>query len=260
MKNAIFFLVFMIIGIYACNEDFDSGNLDNNLNQNDLDDDMLTPEYYLSSKGETFKDEVDKFIGYVKKDTFWHPLRDVRGLVSEFIVPTNGEFGAGKGFDGTSQYHPAVDLHVDDNETNVNIYAAHNGYVSTVRDAPKYRQYVSITKDIKNDNDQIIGKLVSIYAHVDLDLDEAGSLFMDDKYVNKGDTISKHLYSGTVGGPHLHFEIRYYRASDIGNEEYYGSRSLDLTEPSAGIWSYGYWNPKVAYGYGNPINYGLSFY
>ena len=76
---------------------------------------------------------------------------------------------------------------------------------------------------------------------------------------------AKHLYSGTRGGPHLHFEIRYYRSEDTGNETFYGNSigpggSSDLTEPSAGSWSYGYWNPDIGYGFGNPKNHGLFFY
>lgn len=60
-----------------------------------------------------------------------------------------------------------------------------------------------------------------------------------------------------MGGPHLHFEIRYYRAMEVGNEEYYGwsGGSTTFTTPSAGSWSYGYWNPNIAYGFANPMNH-----
>ncbi len=39
--------------------------------------------------------------------------------------------------------------------------------------------------------------------------------------------------------------------------EYYGwfGASPDFTEPSAGSWSYGYWDPNIGYGYANPENY-----
>ena len=68
-----------------------------------------------------------------------------------------------------------------------------------------------------------------------------------------------------MGGPHLHFEIRYYRENDTGYEEFYGSgtgpnANLDFTEPSAGIWSYGFWNPDIGYGFADPRNHGLFFY
>jgi hypothetical protein len=60
----------------------------------------------------------------------------------------------------------------------------------------------------------VIGKRVTLYVHVDLDLDEAGGLSLDGQIVKAGGLISQHLYSDTVGGPLLHFEIRYYRADD----------------------------------------------
>jgi hypothetical protein len=62
-----------------------------------------------------------------------------------------------------------------------------------------------------------------------------------------------------VGGPHLHLEIRYYRPSDNGDEEYYGivgpAGSTTLTAPSAGSWEFGYWNPSTGYGFANPANH-----
>ena len=68
--------------------------------------------------------------------------------------------------------------------------------------------------------------------------------------------------SGTVGGPHLHFETRYYRLGDAGDETFYGSADPfseeKLTEPSAGQWSYGIWNPDVGYGFGHPSSHGLE--
>jgi hypothetical protein len=99
---------------------------------------------------------------------------------------------------------------------------------------------------------------VTLYAHIDLDLDSADNLILSGKSVKQGDLISRHLYSGTVGGPHLHFEIRYYRPGDKGNEEFYGVPGFGnntLTDPSAGSWSYGYWNPSVGFGFGNPMNH-----
>ena len=91
-----------------------------------------------------------------------------------------------------------------------------------MKDAPKYRQYLAITKDIVDGDGFLLGKLVTLYAHLDLDLDEADELLMNGQSVAPGDLISTHFYAGTVGGPHLHFEARYYRSNDIGNESYYG--------------------------------------
>jgi len=62
-----------------------------------------------------------------------------------------------------------------------------------------------------------------------------------------------------MGGSHLHFEIRYYRNSDMGNEEFYSWQKSGVnTKLSSGIWLYGYWNPNIGYGFGNPINHGVE--
>ncbi len=70
-----------------------------------------------------------------------------------------------------------------------------------------------------------------------------------------GDLISKHLYEGTRGGPHLHFEIRYYRPTDNGTEEFYGFRQ---SAPGAGDWPNGRWDPDHGYGFGPPASHGLE--
>ncbi len=77
-----------------------------------------------------------------------------------------------------------------------------------------------------------------------------------DPAYTTGDLISKNLWSGTCGGPHLHFEIRYYRPADNGTEEFYGFRE---SVPGAGDWPYGKWDPDVGYGFGDPKSHGLSF-
>jgi murein DD-endopeptidase MepM/ murein hydrolase activator NlpD len=187
---------------------------------------------------------------------FHHPLENERGRKPTFAAPGWGAFGAGKGPTQTEQHHPATDLKVGQRETEVELYAAHDGVVATVRDAPKYRNYISITKIITGEDGAELGKLVTLYAHVDLDLDEADGLLLDGMQVQAGDLISKNLWSGTRGGPHLHFEIRYYRPSDNGTEEFYGFRE---SVPGAGDWPYGKWNPNVSFGFGNPKSHGLSF-
>ncbi len=230
---------------------FDATNVSNQ--------DMLTPPFYNSATNASFRTEVNRFVYYARKEVFHHPLEDVSGNMPIFSVPATGEFGATKPLWGTpSSYHPAVDLHVGNGETNVNLYAAHDGVVSVYRDADKYRHYLSITKDINDADGNVLGKLSTLYAHIDLDLDEAGGLFMDGQTVAKGDLVSRNLWSGTVGGPHLHFEIRYYRAGEIGKEEFYGGALY--SEPSAGPWIYGYWDPLVGYGFAHPSNHRLTLY
>jgi murein DD-endopeptidase MepM/ murein hydrolase activator NlpD len=226
-------------------------------------EDMLTPQYYLSSNSDLFRYEVNKFVYFARKVPFQHPLEDSTGQKPKISIPAIGKFGAGKGPTGTSQHHAAIDLHVENNDTKVTMYAAHDGLVAIYRDAPKYRHYLSITKNVEDNAGNIIGKIVTLYAHIDLDLDSAANILLDGKYVNQGNIVSEHLYSGTVGGPHLHFEIRYYRTGDIGEEEFYGfvgpTGSITLSEPSAGSWPYGYWNPNIGYGFANPENHLQSF-
>ena len=217
-------------------------------------EDMLTPQYYHSANGEAFRHEINKFIHFSRLESFRHPLADSSWQIPNYDI--HRDFGDNIGPNIAVQHHPAIDLHFDNRETNVNFYAAYSGYVSTYRDAAKYRHYLSLTKSIEDDEGNVIGKMVSLYAHIDLDLDSVDNILMDGKFVNQGDIISKHLYSGTLGGPHLHFEIRYYRPGETGSEEFYGwsGGSSAFTEPSAGSWSKGYWDPNIGYGFANPEN------
>jgi len=213
--------------------------------------DMLTPSYY---SGE-LKKETDSFLAACHQVKMHHPLKNNKGETPDFAVPFFGTFGAGKGPTKTEQHHPATDLKVGKYETNVELFAAHDGVISTVRDAQKYRHYISITKVITNKTGKVLGKLVTLYGHVDLDLDEKDGLKLDGEKIKKGELISKHLWSDTRGGPHLHFEIRYYRPSDNGTEEFY---SFQQTQPGAGPWPNGKWNPNCGYGFGEPESHGLK--
>ena len=210
--------------------------------------DMMTPAYYNGD----LEAEADAFLDACQRIEFHHPLENERGEKPSFDAPRWGVFGAGKGPTKTEQHHPATDLKMDE----VALYAAHGGMVATFRDAPKYRNYISITKIITDEDGEELGKLVTLYAHVDLDLDETDGLLLDGKTVEAGDLISQNLWSGTRGGPHLHFEIRYYRPTDDGTEEFYGFRQ---TVPGAGDWPYGKWDPKHGYGFGDPKTHGLIF-
>ena len=176
-----------------------------------------------------------------------------------YYTTERGKFGAGIGRTQIVQYHPAIDMYMENGNTEVNIYAAHDGYVRIYRNAPKYRHFISITKDISDDSGKLLGKVVTIYGHVDLDLDSSQNIIIKNKQVHKGDLISKNLYHDTRGGPHLHFEVRYYRPSDNGDEEFYRFEDVEgkniFTEPSAGQWEYGFWDPDTGYGYANPDNH-----
>lgn len=228
-----------------------------------VDQDFLTPSYYLASIVDPFRVQLNRFLYYAQSEPYHHPLENEAGDIPSFTVPAFGVFGAGKGPTGTSQHHPASDLRVGTYETDVQIFAAHDGYVHTYKDAPAYRHYLSISKPVIASNGELLGMLVTLYAHIDLGLDEANGLHMDGQYVQKGELVSEHLYSETVGGPHLHFEIRYYRVNELGTEDFYGfvgaSGSTVFTQASAGPWSYGFWIPGIGYGYGRPGSHGLNF-
>jgi murein DD-endopeptidase MepM/ murein hydrolase activator NlpD len=212
--------------------------------------DMMTPAYYTGE----ITSEADVFLSACRKVQMRHPLENRSGKTPDHTIPGWGNFGAGKGPTRTEQHHPAVDLHVGNRQTEVELFAAHDGVVAIVRDAPKYRHYISITKSITNETGKVLGKLVTLYGHVDLDLDAADGLKKDGQLVKAGDLISRNLYADTRGGPHLHFEIRYYRPSDSGTEEFYGFRQA---MPGAGDWPHGRWNPECGYGYGHPESHGL---
>jgi len=244
MKRAIvlfglFFLMFNIYGQYPNNEDGQC-------------EDMLTPEYYDTPNGGAFRLEVNKFVHFVRQLPFQHPFEDSLGQIPTYTIGRG--FGDGIGPGGIGSHHPAFDYYVG-SSTEVNMYAAHDGIVTISRDVARYRHYLSITTDIKDSLNNIIGKMVTFYAHIDLDLDAIDNINLDGQYVNKGDLVSKHLYSGTMGGPHLHFEIRYYRPTDTGIEDFYGGNVGGNTAPSSGSWLYGFWNPNFGYGFAHPDNH-----
>lgn len=225
-------------------------------------EDLLTPPYYNSTSGSPFREATNTFVHFARLIPFQHPLQDSLGNIPSYSTPANGEFGAGKGPTGTEEHHPAIDMHVGSNETHVNLYASHDGYLESYRDADKYRHYISIRTEVRDSVNNFLGFMLTIYGHVDLDLDSAEGLEMNEQWVQKGDLISKNLYAGTVGGAHMHYEIRYYRAADTGYEIYYGTPmpgdTAGLSVLSTGSWSYGYWNPTRGYGFANPVNHFTS--
>ncbi|MFK5880035.1 MAG: M23 family metallopeptidase [Flavobacteriaceae bacterium] len=257
-KMTPYFILILLIFSSSCDK-IDTTEIEEQIsyevNENGAYQDFLTPYYYNTNETD-LRDELNKFIHFTRIENYQHPFKNPNGDIASYSI--NRAFGVGIGMGGTSQHHPAIDLHPD-NLSDITIYAAHDGIVNTYRDSPKYRHYLTITKDIKDSENNLIGKLVTIYAHIDLDLDESELIQLNGLSINKGDVVSKNLYSGTMGGPHLHFEIRFYKNSDIGNEEFYHwQNSGDYTTQSSGIWSYGYWNPNVGYGYGNPLNFGIE--
>ncbi len=217
--------------------------------------DLLTPQYYLSEDGAEIRDEINKFIFFARMEPFQHPLESPAGVLPVFNTPVNGTFEVGKGPGKTGEHHKAVDMHLGSGGVDMEIYASHSGNVTAFYNAKKYANHLKVTKDIKDSSGNVLGKLVTLYGSLDLDLDEESGLSPSGQFVEKGELISKHLHPETVGGPHLHYEVRYYRNADVGDEEFYGFFGQDLTDSSAGSWSYGMWNPSVGYGFANPENH-----
>lgn len=221
-------------------------------NENGNYEDMLTPQYYNTAIGSDFRLEINKFIHLARLVPFQHPFQSSNGEIQAHTIRRS--FGDGIGPGGSGSHHPAIDYYPK-NTDSVYLYAACNGYIKIDRTVSRYRHFISITNVVKDSSNQAIGKMVVIYAHIDLDLDALDNIDLDGKYVEKGQLISKNLYSGTIGGPHLHFEIRYYRANDTGDEDFYGGQFGNKTAPSAGSWTYGFWNPDVGYGFAHPYNH-----
>lgn len=206
--------------------------------------DMLTPEYY-ESKTSDFREEVNKFLYFAHASQFANPYGDNADYVvrREFTDPMpNG-----------SQNHPATDMHPSDGGATIDVYAAHSGRATLFMGAPKYRDYIAVSTDVTDGDGTVIGQIVTIHAHLEL----TQPYIADGTVVAKGDLIQEVLYEETRGGPHLHFEIRYYRAGDDGTEDFYGGPTGPNTAPSANGFL-GYWDPTAGYGFGNPANHGLS--
>jgi len=257
-KIAPYLILILLIILSSCNNN-DTTEVEEQtpyeINEDGTYQDFLTPYYYTTNETD-LRDEINKFIHFARIENYQHPFKNPNGDIASYSI--NRAFGDEIGSGGVSQHHPAIDLYLDNISDNT-MYAAHDGIVNTYRDSPKYRHYLTITKSIKDSENNSIGKIVAIYAHIDLDLDESELIQLNGLAINKGDVVSKNLYSGTMGGPHLHFEIRFYKNSDIGNEDFYHFQNTgDYTAQSSGIWSYGYWNTHVGYGYGDPINFGIE--
>ncbi|MFT5725407.1 MAG: hypothetical protein ACI9JN_002532 [Bacteroidia bacterium] len=219
-------------------------------NETGLYEDMLTPEYYTTSNGGLFRNEVNMFVHFARLISFQHPLEKTT------VYTTARGFGDGIGLNNTSQHHNAFDMHIGNNDRRVVMLASIEGTVSTYNNAPKYRDYLTITNNVEDSIGNIIGKIVVLYGHIDLELDSLDNRLLNGQHINKGDTISNNLYSGTAGGAHLHFEIRYYRTTDNGEEDFYNWKNTSpIIVQSTGSWSYGYWNPSVGYGFAHPDNH-----
>lgn len=219
--------------------------------------DLLTPEYYDSANGGSpFRDEVNKYVYFARLMPFQHPFSPANGNIPSLLVTR--AFGDIVGQAGNTEYHNARDMKVvASNDTTVALFASIDGVVNTYRGVIKYRHYLTITQNVEDSLGSILGKIVVLFGHLDLNLDSLDNRNLDGQNINQGDTISTHLYAGTAGSPHLHFEIRYYRNSDIGTESYYGKPNGFPTfmDPSTGPWSHGEWDPNFGYGFADPINH-----
>jgi hypothetical protein len=121
--------------------------------------DMLSPAYYKPAEDNPFRAEVDAFITASRKVVFHHPFENADREKPDYQIPDWGKFGAGKPPWKSVQYHPAWDFKVGGGETEVQVYAAHDGQVTTFRDAPKYRHYLAITKPVTDEQGKVPGEI-----------------------------------------------------------------------------------------------------
>jgi hypothetical protein len=215
--------------------------------------DLLTPAYYNAPNGDPFREEVNKYVYFARQIPFQHPFANSNGDTPNLVITR--AFGSVVGQSANTEYHNAKDMKVQgNNDTIVALFASIDGVINTYRNDSKFRDYLSITKNVIDSSGTSLGKIVVIYAHIDLNLDSLDNRNLNGLVINRGDTVSKHLYAETAGSAHLHYEIRYYRNSEIGTEDYYGKPSgfPSFTDPSNGPWSHGEWNPNLGYGFADP--------
>ncbi len=236
MKTAVYFYAIILLSSTLSATDY----------SNESSPDMLSPDYYNAGEEDSIRLITNSVISLTREEGLHHPLLG-ESLPNYSIFR---DFGDLVGRNNNYQYHPARDFYVENKATLVNIYAAHDGLIDTCTNITKYRHHISITCPILSKEGEEIAKLTTIYAHVDLDSNMLA--LQDGDFVKKGDLICTHLYSGTMGGPHLHFEIRFYDKNAEGTEEFYG---WAFSTPSSGPWEYGYWDTSIGLGYGNPDNY-----
>ena len=124
-------------------------NNDDSENISTLYQDFFTPNYYLLEANDSFILETNKFLINARKQQFHHPFEDKNGNKPYTSTPNNSKFTAEKNTGNVTLHHSAVDLYLQNAKTSVNIYAAHDGYISTTKLSGKYRHYLSITKEPK---------------------------------------------------------------------------------------------------------------
>jgi len=176
MNQLTYIFIITLLSLFSsCKEDEATDFIQQSIyetNEEGTYQDFLTPNYYNTNEI-GLREDINKFVHYVRLEDFQNPFQNSSGEISPYSLKR--KFGDEIGLDGTSQHHPAIDLHPT-NPTDITIYAAHEGIVNTYRDSPKYRHYLTITKEIIDSDNHPIGKSVSIYAHIDLDLDESESI------------------------------------------------------------------------------------
>lgn len=241
-------LLFPVYFLLACSPLFATDIPDYS---NEEDPDMLSPAYYNAAADDSLHLAINTIVYYARAMNFHHPLQG-ETLPSYTI---KRDFGDIVGQGAASQHHPASDMYVGNRVSEVNIYASHDGIFTSGTESPKYRHFIRISSPMHDQNNTEIATLTSIYAHVDLDLNTAG--IQDGDTVKAGDLICSHLYSGTKGGPHLHYEIRFLDKEATGTEEFYGwsGSTSTIDTKSSGPWLYGYWDTNIGLGYGNPSHY-----
>ncbi|MCF6308755.1 MAG: hypothetical protein L3J09_12505, partial [Flavobacteriaceae bacterium] len=80
------------------------------INENGTYQDFLTPNYYNTNETD-LRDEINKFIHFARLEDYQHPFQNPNGDIAPYSK--NRVFGTGIGMGGTSQHHPAIDIHPD---------------------------------------------------------------------------------------------------------------------------------------------------
>lgn len=208
--------------------------------------DSMNPKYW---SGDDFAKEADKMIKSAQKIKFYYPVSKDYSITSRFAAPR------GEGI------HTGVDIGVPENKE---VYAAHDGYVKMAgwenpnNQSQGYGKRVYLMRHVYDDYGINVGKLTTLYAHLNR-IDVSVNDWLPHPLMGNPNDAKIGL-SGNTGhstGPHLHFEIRYYRPGDGGTEPFYSRNSKSGWIEGTREDNKGYWNSDIGYGFGDPRNHGL---